>query len=51
MAIDAGMKQTIQRERWHSSSQAAASIDMYGDRTRLWATVVTSAKRADHNPS
>jgi hypothetical protein len=30
---------------------AAAFIGMHDDRTRLWATVVTSAKRADHNPS
>jgi hypothetical protein len=51
MAIDAGMTQSIQREQWRSSSQAAASIDMYGGRSRLWGAVVTAAKLADHNPS
>jgi hypothetical protein len=30
---------------------AAAFIDMHGDRTRLWVTAGTAAKCADHNPS
>ena len=29
---------------------AAAFIDMHGDRTRLWATAETAVKCADHNP-
>ena len=29
---------------------AAAFIDMHGDRTRLWVTAETSVKCADHNP-
>ncbi len=29
---------------------AAAFIDMHGDRTRLWVTAETAVKCADHNP-
>jgi hypothetical protein len=29
---------------------AAAFIDMHGDRTRLWVTAETAVKYADHNP-
>jgi hypothetical protein len=29
---------------------AAAFIDMHGDRTRLWVTAETAVKRADRNP-
>ena len=29
---------------------AAAFIDMHGDRTRLWGTAKTAVKCADHNP-
>ena len=29
---------------------AAALIDMHGDRTRLWITAETAVKCADHNP-
>ncbi len=29
---------------------AAAFIDMHGDRTRLWVTAKTAVKCADHNP-
>jgi hypothetical protein len=29
---------------------AAAFIDMHGERTRLWVTAETTVKRADHNP-
>ena len=29
---------------------AAAFIDMHGDRTRLWVAAETAVKRADHNP-
>jgi hypothetical protein len=29
---------------------AAAFIDMHGDRTRRWVTAETAVKRADHNP-
>jgi hypothetical protein len=28
---------------------AAAFIDMHGERTRLWVTAETAVKRADHN--
>jgi hypothetical protein len=31
-------------------SDAAAFIDMHGDRTRLWVTAETAVKCADHNP-
>jgi hypothetical protein len=30
---------------------AAAFIDMHGDRTRLWVTAETAVKYADHNPA
>ncbi len=29
---------------------AAAFVDMHGDRTRLWITAETAVKCADHNP-
>jgi hypothetical protein len=29
---------------------AAAFVDMHGDRTRLWVTAETAVKCADHNP-
>lgn len=29
---------------------AAAFIDMHGERTRLWVTAATAVKYADHNP-
>jgi hypothetical protein len=29
---------------------AAAFIDMHGNRTRLWVTAETAVKSADHNP-
>jgi hypothetical protein len=29
---------------------AAAFIDMHGERTQLWVTAETTVKRADHNP-
>ena len=33
-----------------NSCDAAAFIDMHGDRTRLWVTAETAVKCADHNP-